>query len=86
MAGVGSSCGSTVNMVRRSGNSALKASAKVLQQSPGVIKTHRLTYGSSTSLYARANRGECTSFWVASSRVLKDWSVLAPPEASLSSS
>ncbi|KAL8280610.1 hypothetical protein RQP46_006933 [Phenoliferia psychrophenolica] len=39
----------------------------------GVIKTHRLTYGNSNQLYARANRGECTSFWIASSRVLKDW-------------
>lgn len=39
----------------------------------GVVKTHRLTYGNSSSLYAKANRANCTSFWIASSRVLKDW-------------
>ncbi|ORY88023.1 Rad9-domain-containing protein [Leucosporidium creatinivorum] len=39
----------------------------------GVVKTHRLTYGNSSSLYAKANRTTCSSFWIASSRVLKDW-------------
>ncbi|KAM0746050.1 hypothetical protein T439DRAFT_330033 [Meredithblackwellia eburnea MCA 4105] len=44
-----------------------------LHCSHGVIKTHRLTYGSSASLYAKANKGECTSSWIASSRLMRDW-------------
>ncbi|KDE02996.1 hypothetical protein MVLG_06496 [Microbotryum lychnidis-dioicae p1A1 Lamole] len=40
----------------------------------GVTKTHRMTYSSgSTALYPQAKRDACTITWIASSRILKEW-------------
>jgi len=39
---------------------------------PGVTKTHRLTYGKASALYAKANRAQCTSTWSISGRTLKE--------------
>lgn len=48
----------------------------------GVIKTHRLNYSPAALLYANANRNDCSSFWVASSKILKEWFVKPSPPRS----
>lgn len=38
----------------------------------GVVKTHRLTYGRASAMYAKANRASCLSHWTVSGRTLRE--------------
>ena len=41
--------------------------------SAGVVKTHKLNFSPSECLIANASRTDCTCSWIASPRVLREW-------------